>query len=80
MNLTGTGIAGLVSGPLLGAAAADAQGADLVVLNAKVYTVDSRAPKVEAFAVKAGRFVAVGSTEDMQASSGRKPGLSTPSR
>ena len=72
MNLTGAGIASLVSGPLLDAAAADdAQGPDLVVLNAKVYTVDARAPKVEAFAVKAGRFVAVGSTEGMQALIGK---------
>ena len=40
--------------------AAEGQDADLVVFNAKVYTVDSRAPRVEAFAVKAGRFTAVG--------------------
>jgi len=57
LSLTGAGIAGVVSGPLLGgAAAAQTQGvdlktqdADLVVFNAKVYTVDSRTPKVEAF-------------------------------
>jgi predicted amidohydrolase YtcJ len=41
-------------------------GADLVVFNAKVYTVDSNVPKTEAFAVKAGRFTAVGSTEDVK--------------
>ena len=39
----------------------------LVVFNAKVYTVDSRAPKAEAFAVKGGRFVAVGSNADIKA-------------
>jgi predicted amidohydrolase YtcJ len=38
-----------------------AQDADLVVHNAKVYTVDARMPKAEAFAVKGGRFMAVGS-------------------
>src|SRR5580700_3852954 len=67
MNLTGAGIAGLVGGPWLSAAFAATQDADLVVFNAKVYTVDSRAPRAEAFAVKAGRFTAVGSTADMKA-------------
>src|ERR1035441_1644598 len=79
ISLTGAGIAGVVSGTWLGAAtAAEAQGAepgtqdpDLVVFNAKVYTVDARAPKVEAFAVKAGRFVAVGSTSEIRALIGK---------
>ena len=80
LGLTGTGIAGLVGGSLAGGsligapAVADAQGgappnrldADLVVFNAKVYTVDSRAPRAEAFAVKANRFVAVGSNRGHQ--------------
>src|SRR5580658_7563525 len=67
ISLTGAGIAGFVSGPWPGAAAAaEAQDADLVVFNAKVYTVDSRAPKAEAFAVKANRFLAVGSTAEMK--------------
>lgn len=68
MNLTGAGIAALAGGAWPGTAAADeGRDADLVVFNAKVYTVDSRAPKVEAFAVKAGRFVAVGNTAEMKA-------------
>jgi predicted amidohydrolase YtcJ len=72
IGLTGAGIAGVVGGPWLGAAAAaEGPDSDLVVLNAKVYTVDSRAPKVEAFAVKAGRFVAVGSTADIKALVGK---------
>src|ERR1700730_3852177 len=72
MNLTGAGIPALVGGVWPGAAAAD-EGRDavLVVFNAKVYTVDSRAPKVEAFAVKAGRFVAVGNTAEMKALIGK---------
>jgi predicted amidohydrolase YtcJ len=45
--------------------------ADLVVLNAKVYTVDSQIPRAEAFAVKAGRFVAVGTTSEMKAFAGK---------
>jgi predicted amidohydrolase YtcJ len=79
MGLAGGGIAGLLGGPWLSGSAADqAQGmnldprdADLVVFNGKVYTVDSRGPKAEAFAVKAGRFVAVGSTEDIKTLMGK---------
>jgi predicted amidohydrolase YtcJ len=72
MNLTGAGVAALVGGAWPGTAAVDeGQDADLVVFNAKVYTVDSRAPKVEAFAVKAGRFTAVGSTAEMKALIGK---------
>jgi predicted amidohydrolase YtcJ len=75
IGLTGAGIAGAVGAPLLGATTATAhaqsaegrpQDADLVVFNAKVHTVDARAPKAEAFAVKAGRFAAVGSTKDIR--------------
>ncbi|HEV2199975.1 MAG TPA: amidohydrolase [Bryobacteraceae bacterium] len=72
VNLTGAGIAALAGGAWPSAAAADeGPDADLVVFNAKVYTVDSRAPKVEAFAVKAGRFTAVGSTVEMKALIGK---------
>ena len=39
---------------------------DLVVVNAKVYTVDESLPRTEAFAVKDGRFIAVGSSADIQ--------------
>jgi predicted amidohydrolase YtcJ len=39
---------------------------DLLVTNATVYTVDSTFSKVQAFAVRDGRFVAVGSTADLQ--------------
>ncbi|GAA4355250.1 amidohydrolase [Hymenobacter saemangeumensis] len=39
---------------------------DLLVTNATVYTVDSTFSKAQAFAVKDGRFVAVGSTADLQ--------------
>ncbi len=39
---------------------------DLVVLNAGVYTIDDALPRAEAFAVKHGRFVAVGSSEDIR--------------
>lgn len=48
-----------------------AQDPDLVVFNAKVYTVDPRAPKAEAFAVKNGRFVAVGSSAEIKSLAAR---------
>lgn len=40
--------------------------ADLIVVNARVYTVDAGQPRAEAFAVKNGRFVAVGSSSDIR--------------
>ena len=81
MNVTGAGVAGLVGAPLLGAsvkaqavqaAVSDGQDPDLVVVNAKVYTVDPRAPRAEAFAVTAGRFSAVGATADIKALAGKR--------
>jgi predicted amidohydrolase YtcJ len=65
------GIASTFGLPVLGG---ELQGrdADLVVFNAKVYTVDPSAPKAEAFAVKDGRFTAVGSSEDMKALIGKR--------
>lgn len=67
LGLTGAGIASLAGGPWLRAAAAATQDADLVVFNAKVYTVDASAPQAEAFAVQSGRFLAVGTTAEMKA-------------
>ena len=79
LGLTGAGVASLASASLLGTIAfgevqgadADPRHADLVVLNAKVYTIDSHMPKVEAFAVKGGRFVYVGSAAEAKAFIGR---------
>jgi predicted amidohydrolase YtcJ len=39
---------------------------DLIVVNARVYTVDPAQPTAEAFAVKGDRFIAVGSTSDIR--------------
>lgn len=39
---------------------------DLVVVNARVYTSDETQPRAEAFAVKNGRFIAVGSSTDIK--------------
>jgi predicted amidohydrolase YtcJ len=47
---------------------------DLVLLNAGVLTSDAAAPRAEAFAVKNGRFIAVGSTSDVRnLTNGRTP-------
>jgi predicted amidohydrolase YtcJ len=43
---------------------ADPYHAELVVFNAKVYTMDSQAPKAEAFAVKGVRFLYVGNSAE----------------
>jgi len=56
---------------LKAAGAVGVRDADLVVLNAKVYTVDPKVPQAEAFAVKNGRFMAVGNTADMKALAGK---------
>ena len=39
---------------------------DMVVLNANIYTVDTDFSKAEAFAVKNGKFVAVGTSEEIR--------------
>ena len=39
---------------------------DLIVINARVYTIDPALPRAEAFAVKGDRFIAVGSTADIR--------------
>jgi predicted amidohydrolase YtcJ len=75
-----------LSGLLAGAALAPSEGGwqtqtaarplaadpDLIVVNARVYTVDEALPRAEAFAVKDSRFVAVGSTGDVRNLAGRR--------
>jgi predicted amidohydrolase YtcJ len=46
--------------------AAAAGAPDLVVLGGTIYTVDEKKPKAEAFAVKNGRFMAVGSSAEVR--------------
>ena len=73
MGLTGGLFAGMLGGTRRGLAADSAAlEADLVVFNAKVYTVDPRMPRAEAFAVKSGRFTAAGTTADMKALIGKQ--------
>ena len=39
---------------------------DFILVNGRVLTIDTAAPRAEAFAVKYGRFVAVGSNSDVR--------------
>jgi predicted amidohydrolase YtcJ len=78
INAAGASLAALAGAPELVAGVQAAQTApaggaspDLIVLNAKVYTMDARSPRAEAFAVAGGRFVAVGSTSDIRNLAGR---------
>ena len=73
--------AGLLAGMLPGSLGARVRAArsalvapepDVVVIGAKVYTMDAATPRAEAFAVKDGRFVAVGSTTDIRPLAGRR--------
>ncbi|HEY2009393.1 MAG TPA: amidohydrolase [Rhizomicrobium sp.] len=62
---------GALAGAAPGMAFADPQEPDLIVHNARVHTVDDALPKAQAFAVRAGRFVAVGSN-DIKSLAGKK--------
>ncbi len=44
---------------------------DLIVTNAKVYTVDNANPTAEAFAVRDGKFVAVGKSDEIRGLAGK---------
>jgi predicted amidohydrolase YtcJ len=61
--------AGIFGRPLYALAPIDP---DLVVFNAKVYTIDSALPRAEAFAIAGSRFAAVGSSADMRALVGKR--------
>ena len=75
MGLAATGAAGVFTRPRfegnprlaeLFRGSALAPDADLVVYNAKVYTMDATMPRAEAFATKNGRFIAVGSSAEIR--------------
>ncbi|WP_426164555.1 amidohydrolase [Sandarakinorhabdus sp. DWP1-3-1] len=68
-QLMGAGLAGLAAPAL--AAAGDDRGADLVVHNAVVHTVDAAAPRATAFAVRDGRFLRIGSDAAARALAGK---------
>ncbi|GAA4047260.1 amidohydrolase [Hymenobacter glaciei] len=58
--------ASLLALTLLSGCGSKREAVDLLVTNASVYTVDSTFSKAEAFAVKDGKFVAVGSAADLK--------------
>jgi predicted amidohydrolase YtcJ len=72
MGLAAAGAAGFLTRPRyldarsFLAALTSPPDADLVVLNAKVYTMDPALPRAEAFAISGGRFTAIGSTADIR--------------
>lgn len=80
LGLTGVGLAGLTSGSLLNSKVfaetkslgADPHHAELVVLNANVYTIDASMPKAEAFAVTDGKFIFVGNSDEARTLIGKK--------
>jgi len=71
LGIAGAGVAGAATGACFDSVPLgqsnevnkDPQSADLVVYNAKVYTIDDGAPGAEALAIKGGRFTLVGSNE-----------------
>ena len=44
----------------------DKQSVDSIIINANVYTVNSDFSKAEAFAVKDGKFLEIGTSRDIQ--------------
>ena len=82
MTVTGAALAGFAGAPSLAASAlsprdatqvgvTDGRDPELIVVNAKVYTMDPQAPRAEAFAVTNGRFTAVGTTSDIKGLAGK---------
>jgi predicted amidohydrolase YtcJ len=82
LHVSGAAVAGLAGATSIELAALESQAAaqagtsggqdpDLIVVNAKVYTMDSRSPRAEAFAVTGGRFTAVGSSNDIKGLAGK---------
>ena len=68
---TGAAFASLAQASHL-TAISDASEADLIVLNARVYTVDPALPFANALAVKGGRFLAVGTNEEAKTFGGKR--------
>jgi predicted amidohydrolase YtcJ len=82
MGLTAAGVAAMMTPPWAGGARAAApfipsalapqsSDPDLIVYNAKVYTMDASAPRAEAFATIGGRFVAIGRSAEIKGLAGK---------
>ena len=78
MGVAAVGVAGALTRPWIGnaraafALLAGNTDPDLVVFNAKVYTMDSASPRVGGFAISGGRFAAVGTSDEMKALAGKR--------
>ncbi len=66
------GLAAAAGAPNVARAAMPDNGADLIVTAATIRTVDPRAPRATAFAIRDGRFSYVGSREGVRALRGRR--------
>jgi predicted amidohydrolase YtcJ len=71
IKMTGAGITAAAMTSAWRRALAEPQDPDLLVINANIYTVDDRLPKANAFAVKNGRFIAVGDGREMASLKGK---------
>ncbi len=68
LGMTALGIVAVTALPRRSSAAIAAAGEqDLIVRNANVYTVDARLPRAEAFVIREGRFLAVGTNVEIAA-------------
>src|SRR5262249_2241720 len=79
LGLAAAGVGGVLARPWFGdrrafsvARTSQSADADLVVFNAKVYTMDSALPRTEAFAIHAGRFIAVASSAEIKGLIGKR--------
>jgi predicted amidohydrolase YtcJ len=80
IGLTTAGIAGAIAPPARAIASTLSQAAgtqtsvaeDLLVLNAKIFTMDAASPRAEAFFVRGGRFAGVGTTAAMKTLAGSR--------
>ena len=79
VGLAAAGVAGAVAPSFLGASSPAFDGGvdraivpDLLVINAKVYTMDAASPRAEAFAVSNGRIMAVGASAQVRSIAGRR--------
>lgn len=53
----------------------DDEAPDLIIINAKIHTVDDKDPEADAVAIKDGRFIAVGSNRKIRQSASRRTRL-----
>jgi hypothetical protein len=62
-SVLGGAAAAIGAWPARSLAISDPRGADMIVRNARVYTMEPSAPSAQAFAVRGGRIIAVGSND-----------------